>query len=79
MENSEWKEAMSKIKPKNKIKFYDRNRGQMTINDKLLNDLKEKVDKNVQGIHKRNAWLEATKRKIIFMNMIDLVDLLIQY
>ena len=79
MENSEWKEAMSKIKPKNNIKFYDRKRGQMTINDKLLNDLKEKVDKNVQSIHKRNALLEATKRKNIFMNMIDLVELLIQY
>ena len=52
-----------KIKPKNKIKFHDRNKGQKTLNDKLINELKEKVDKNVQSIHKRNNRLEATKRK----------------
>ena len=62
-DSAEWKDAVEKVKPKNKIKFHDRNKGQKTLNDKLLNDLKEKVDKNVQSIHKRNAWLEATKRK----------------
>ena len=62
-DSAEWKDAVEKVKPKNKIKFHDRNKGQNTLNDKLLNELKEKVDKNVQSIHKRNNWLEATKRK----------------
>ena len=64
IENPDWKRAREIIMaPSNRIKFHDRNKGQMTLSDKLLNELKEKADKNVQSIKTRNNWLEATKRK----------------
>jgi len=42
MDNAEWRDAVEKIKTKNKIKLHARNRGQKTLNDKLLNELKRK-------------------------------------
>ena len=43
-------------------KFHNKTK-QRTLSDKKIEHLKEKVDKIVESIQKRNEWLEATKRK----------------
>jgi len=42
--------------------FKDRNRHKPTITEKKLNQLKEKTNKQVESMYKRNQWLEAQRR-----------------
>lgn len=65
------------LKPNNKIELHGRNRGQMTINDKLLNYLKEKADNNVQRIHEITGGRQQRVKKHIFMHTIGSVVRLI--
>jgi len=48
---------------KPQFKDRDRDLGISGIRNKRLEQLKEKVQNHVQNAHRRNQWLEATKRK----------------
>jgi len=63
MESHFEKVAKTISNTKSNMDFKNRNTYQPTISERKLNQLKEKTNKQVDSVIKRNSWLEAQKRR----------------
>ena len=63
--------SVQQILTNKSINFKDRNKSLINKKALLTEELEKHLKKNVDNVYNRKKWLEAQKRKNIFMNMTD--------
>ena len=63
--------SVQQILTNKSINFKDRNKSLINKKALLTEEIEKHLKKNVDNVYNRKKWLEAQKRKNIFMNMTD--------